>query len=111
MLFTTKSLGLLVALPLSLAYPTTESLTRRFVGGQCGLHVTQFQKNENGVGGSYQYDIRIFDAIQDTIGGVNRLEIPDVQTRSVDSQLPYTVEITSGLLDADPITFRWDGNE
>ncbi|KAL8814388.1 MAG: hypothetical protein Q9191_008556, partial [Dirinaria sp. TL-2023a] len=68
-----------------------------------------WQKNENGVGGDYQYDVQIYDAIHEEMGGANRLDIPDLQTRSVDSQLPYTVDITSGEVDKDAVVFAYAG--
>ncbi|KAL8638207.1 MAG: hypothetical protein Q9228_004615, partial [Teloschistes exilis] len=100
--------ALAILLPLASARPA-DPLAPRFVGGSCAFHITQHQKNEKGVGVDYQYDLRIFDSIQDQIGGVNGLTIPDVQTRSVNSQLPATIDITSGITDADPITFSYAG--
>ena len=107
--FNTPISTLLLTLPLTFAHPTAEKLAPRLVGGWCGLHITQHQKNEDGVGGDYQYDLRIYDAIQEEIGGVNALDIPNLQTRGVDSQLPYVIEITSGEIDPDPIAFAYGG--
>lgn len=111
MQYTAALSAILLALPFTIAHPTgaTTSLKPRFVSGQCGIHVVQWQKNENGVGGDYQYDVRIYDAIQAEIGGTNRLDIPDLQTASVDSQLPNTVDISSGEIDDDPVVFAYAG--
>lgn len=100
--------SLLLLLPLASARPT-ESLAPRFVGGSCAFHIVQHQKNEYGVGADYQYDVRIFDSIQAIIGGENALAIPNLKTASVTSELPFTLDITSGLIDADPITFAYAG--
>lgn len=82
---------------------------KRFVSGYCGFHITQYQKNENGNGADYSFDIRMKDDIQDQIGGINGLTIPSLQTRSVYSELPNTLDITAGSLDVDPITFSYAG--
>ncbi|RYC63563.1 hypothetical protein CHU98_g2619 [Xylaria longipes] len=82
---------------------------RRYVAGNCGVHVTQWQKNENGVGGDYQYDLSIVDAVGDGIGGAVRLDVPDYQSRDVYSQLPYALVVTSGAVDSDPVQFAYAG--
>lgn len=116
MKFTTALIAMAIAtLTPTLAAPTAEANqpAKRYVSGWCGLHITQHQKNENGVGGDYTFDVRIKDSIQAEIGGTNGLAIPSLQTRSLASELPYTLDITAGSLDVDPITFgyagqRWD---
>ncbi|KAF2971664.1 hypothetical protein GQX73_g1882 [Xylaria multiplex] len=107
MLFTiaiisTAFLGLTTASPVS-------SNNRRYVAGTCGIHVTQYQKNENGVGGDYQYDIQIKDGVGAIIGGANHLPIPDLQSATVDSELPFGLVVTSGAFDSDPVGFAYAG--
>lgn len=106
--FTTAVSSLALVLPLALTQPTA-SLKARFAGGQCGLHITQHQKNEDGVGADYKYDLRIIDSIGVTIGGANGLDIADYQSSDVASQLPATVTIYSGGIDADAIRFAYNG--
>ncbi|KAI0448888.1 hypothetical protein F5B21DRAFT_79788 [Xylaria acuta] len=98
--------GLSAASPV--ASPATSN-SRRFVPGQCGVHVTQWQKNENGVGADYQYDVTIVDAVGQGVGGAVRLSVPDYQSGDVYSQLPYTLVITSGAVDSDPVQFAYAG--
>lgn len=102
--------SILLLLPLATPQPV-DSLSPRFVGGTCAFHVTQHQKNEFGMGNDYQYDVRIFDSIQEIIGGINALSIPNLQFANIDSQLPNALVITSGLIDADPITFDYAGQQ
>ncbi|KAK5625961.1 hypothetical protein RRF57_001677 [Xylaria bambusicola] len=96
----------------SIASPVLEgrSVTApRYVGGACGVHVTQWQKNENGVGSAYQYDITIKDAIGAIVGGASRIAIPDYQSKFIGSQLPYGLIVTSGAVDSDPVQFAYAG--
>ncbi|KAI0101021.1 hypothetical protein GGR51DRAFT_575141 [Nemania sp. FL0031] len=93
---------------LSAASPVTSN-ERRYVSGACGIHVTQWQKNENGVGAAYQYDVIIKDAIGESVGGASRLAIGDFQASTVFSQLPYGLVITSGAVDSDPVGFAYAG--
>ena len=102
------TLGLTSALP---SPSSSSTLQRRYVAGWCGLHIVQHQKNEDGTGADYKYDVRIYDAIQAEIGGTNGLDIPDYQSATVDSQLPYGVVLTSGALDADPIGLAYAGED
>ncbi|KAI0539460.1 hypothetical protein GGR58DRAFT_464364 [Xylaria digitata] len=87
--------------------------TRLYVPGKCYMHVTQWQKNENGVGNDYEYDVRLKDAIKGPIGGVDHMAIPSSQTGKVvggkDSQLPYDMIISSGAVDKDPVHFAYAG--
>ncbi len=90
--------------------PTSVS-NQRFVSGGCNVHVTQWQKNENGVGGAYQFDVRITDAIGAIIGGANRLTIEDFKSADVASDLPYFVVISAGAVDGDPVQFAYAGRQ
>ncbi|KAG7001301.1 hypothetical protein G7Y79_00032g066540 [Physcia stellaris] len=109
----TTALTAMVATTLAsaLAAPTAEAHqpTKRYARGYCGLHITQHQKNEFGVGRDYQFDIRLYDNNKVQIGGTNGLAIPSGQTRSLDSQLPYTLDITAGNVDRDQIGFAYAG--
>lgn len=67
-----SSADLVTAAPAS----SPNQVEKRYVPGQCGVHVTQYQRNEDGAGGDYTFDVRIYDAIQATIGGTNDLAIP-----------------------------------
>ncbi|KAI0121951.1 hypothetical protein F4814DRAFT_445902 [Daldinia grandis] len=91
---------------LSIAAPAQE---KRYIGGQCGVHVVQYQKNENGVGADYKFDIRIVDAGSTTIGLDNGHTIPDFQSASISSELPYQLIVTVGSADADAVQFAYAG--
>ena len=114
MKFTTALIAMAAAtLAPSLAAPTAEAHqpTKRYARGYCGLHITQHQRNEFGVGRDYQFDVRIYDNNKVQIGGTTnrRLAIPNGQTRSLASQLPYTLDISAGGGDWDPIGFAYAG--
>ena len=104
----TAAAVLIATLGLSSAFPSPSSsssftLQRRYVAGWCGLHIVQHQKNEHNVGPNYEYDVRIYDAIQSEIGGTNGVAIPNTQSSSIVSQLSYDVTLASGILDTDPV--------
>jgi len=94
----------------SIALALASSALGEFTGGNCGVHITQWQKNENGVGGDYQYDVRLYDAVQVAEGGANRLAVADFACGGVDSALPLVFEVCSGSVDSDPITFHYGGD-
>ncbi|KAI4202395.1 MAG: hypothetical protein LQ350_002613 [Teloschistes chrysophthalmus] len=101
---------LAILLPLASARPA-DPLAPRFAPGWCTFHITQHQRNEKDVnsGNDYHYDLRILDSAQAEIGRTIGLAIPDLEARSVTSDLPFTIDITSGLIDKDPITFHYAG--
>ncbi|KAI6085697.1 hypothetical protein F4821DRAFT_260609 [Hypoxylon rubiginosum] len=109
MQFTTAFIAAAIA-DFSFAMPTTE---KRFVSGQCGIHVTQFQKNENGVGSEYQFTVQIKDAVGDGIGGVKGQAIADRTSFDIlpgpSNELPAKLTLTAGSVDSDPITFAYNG--
>ena len=80
-----------------------------FVPGRCGIHVTQWQKNENGVGADYQFDVVVNDGVGNGVGGVSRLAVPDFETRSFTSGLNGDISITAGAVDADSVKFVYEG--
>ncbi|KAK7753698.1 hypothetical protein SLS62_004321 [Diatrype stigma] len=95
---------------LSAAAPAT--LEERFASGACGIHVNQWQKNENGVGGQYQFEVVIRDALSNIVGGTSkgdRLSIADLSSASLPSALPYQLVISVGAVDSDPVQFSYAG--
>ncbi|KAI0970409.1 hypothetical protein F4678DRAFT_138725 [Xylaria arbuscula] len=94
---------------LSSGSPTSVN-NRRFSSGSCGIHVTQYQKNENGVGGAYKFDVRIVDAIGAIIGGVSGLAIEDFSSGDVTSQLPDVLVISTGTADNDAVRLDYAGS-
>ena len=92
----------------------TSALNKRYVTGWCGLHVTQYQKNEGPAGSDggtseYRLDLTIFDAVQDPIGGVSKLSVPGGVFTGIDSQLPDVLEVLVGGADAQPVRFQYNG--
>lgn len=81
------------------------------------MHVVQWQRNEDGVGGDYAFDVLIYDADKNEIGLVSEASIdPKMKSLVVDSNLPYTVDITASGGDDDPVQFvyagqSWDSND
>ncbi|MCJ1446986.1 MAG: hypothetical protein MMC23_007494 [Stictis urceolatum] len=102
------ALGLLT---LSIAAPLTSSLSheKRFASGHCKLHVTQHQKNEYGIHDKYQFDLRLYDAIGEIIGGENSAEVADLESISSTSQLPYTIDMSIGKQDSNKLRFSYAG--
>ena len=88
-----------------------------YTPGWCTMHVVQWQRNENGVGADYAFDVLIYDADKQEIGLVSKASIdPTTKSLSVNSNLPYTVDITAAGADADPVQFKyadqsWDSND
>ncbi|RYP81686.1 hypothetical protein DL769_001918 [Monosporascus sp. CRB-8-3] len=92
---------------LSTAAPTLEE---RYVPGACGIHVTQYQKNQGGVGSEYKFTVTIKDAVDDIIGGIRDQAIADFQSTTVFSELPHSLVITVGSVDDDPVRFAYAGH-
>ena len=114
MQFTTTLITMTAAfIGLSAAAPApAAALEERFVPGQCGVHVTQFQKNQNGVGADYKFEVIIKDAVGAIIGGDSGLVIPDFGSAPVSNEvggLPNQLVLTVGSVDADPVQFSYNG--
>lgn len=85
--------------------PDETDTTPSYQPSNCGLHFVQYQKNE-GPGddtSQYRYDLTILDANGMTIGSQSLIE----GGGSVGSALPYTVTISSGATDDDPVSFAY----
>ncbi|MCJ1444167.1 MAG: hypothetical protein MMC23_004668 [Stictis urceolatum] len=100
----------LAATFVSAALAANAGLEKRFTPGFCVVCVTQYQKNENGVGAEYEYDIQLTDGAALDIGGVNRQPIPDGGFFDLESQAPDVLVIQSGGIDNNPIGFRYNGD-
>ncbi|KAJ7793542.1 hypothetical protein B0H13DRAFT_2513881, partial [Mycena leptocephala] len=62
----------------------TKELSQRYVGGWCGVHITQKQPDEAGV-----FTVTLKDAVGNVIGGVsNVIVVGNGNGFGVDSQLP-----------------------
>ncbi len=96
-MYSKSFLSALLMASLAVASP---ALNRR---SWCGVHVTQYQKNENGVGGTYEFDATLKDQNGTPIGSVSRQPTP----ADVTSSLPYVLIITAGNVDSDPVRFDY----
>ncbi|KAF2281228.1 uncharacterized protein EI97DRAFT_463594 [Westerdykella ornata] len=83
--------------------PTNE---KGYAPGQCGIHVTHYQKPDP-VKDSYSLEIKLFDNNEVEIGASGRVG----PNYSLGSKLPYTVEVRTGAVDADPVRFAYAGFE
>ena len=72
------------------------------------MHITQHQKPIPGID-NYKLDIKIFDDLQNQIGGVDGVDAPAGMGVGVTSQLPYVLIVTAGNVDADAILFDYAG--
>ena len=74
------------------------------------MHVVQYQRNENGIGADYAFDVLIYDADKKPIGQVSKASIDGTtKTLNVNSNLPYVLVITADGGDADPVKFAYGG--
>ena len=78
--------------------------------GWCVMHVTQFQRNENGIGDQFAFDVIMTDADTKAIGQIDKQPV-DPMTHSIgmDSNLPAVMIITADGGDDDPIKFAYNG--
>jgi hypothetical protein len=93
--------------PLNSDGPVNE---RGYAPGDCSIHVTHFQKPDPSKD-SYSLDLKVYDNNENEIGGSGKVG----PNHSLASKLPYTVEVTTGGVDADPVRFgyagfEWDSN-
>ena len=88
--------------------PANPSNTQ-YTPGWCGVHVTQFQKNEadSNPTGNYLLSVTIFDAAQKQIGQVEKVDAPSGQGVNVDSVLPYVLIVTAQNVDDDAVLFAY----
>lgn len=88
--------------------------------GWCSMHVVQYQKNEsdgpNQGSPDYLIEISLFDNEGkpivllncDNCGYTGRVVAPDGSTQSIESILPFPMNITVGAVDSDAILFSYD---
>lgn len=88
-----------------------------YLPGSCGVHVTQYQKNEgpaaaNGAGGTsnYRFDITLFDNNRVQIGRVLLADAPGGAGVGVTSALPWVLIVTAENVDDDPVQFAYAGS-
>lgn len=87
-----------------------------YAPGWCGVHVTQYQKNEgpnasNGNGGTsdYRLDVEIFDSNQFSIDKVTTQDAPAGQAVNVQGKLPGPLSVTAQNVDSDAVLFSYQG--
>ena len=88
-----------------------------FTPGWCTFHVVQYQRDQNGVGGDYAFDLELFDGAQQPIGSIAKQAV-DAATKSLDvpSTLPLTLVVTARGPDEAPVLFAygdqsWDSDD
>lgn len=82
-----------------------------FDPGWCGVHITQYQKNE-GPGldtENYRFDVILYDSDQELVGELELLSIPSGETQQVGSTLPYTFGVTAPDTDDDAVYMSYNG--
>ncbi|KAF2687029.1 hypothetical protein K458DRAFT_295702, partial [Lentithecium fluviatile CBS 122367] len=79
---------------------------RGYRPGWCGVHVTQYQKPDPSKD-QYSLDAIIKDANENRIGGTDARGGPAL---SLGGKLPMTVEVRTGGVDADPVSFGYGGD-
>lgn len=89
-------------------------LAKRYASGWCGVHVTQYQKNEGPAdtptgNSEYRLTVSLYDALQDSMGGAPLLEATGGVYEDVDSALPDVFEVEVGANDAQPVLFLYNG--
>jgi hypothetical protein len=86
-----------------------ETSSLNYIPGWCGLHVTQFQKNDpdSNPTGNYLLSITIFDAAQKQIGHVKRADAPAGQGVGLTSALPWVLITTAQNVDDDVVLFAY----
>ena len=107
--------------PSSPAPPTTSSAPApSYAPGWCGMHVIQYQKNENdgpnAKGTEYLIDVSLFDGKQQPIplqdcnncGNTARTVALNGNPNTFKSSLPFDVIVTVGAVDNDPINFEYN---
>lgn len=76
-----------------------------YTPGWCGVHVTQYQKNE-GPGDdieNYRFTVVLKDADGKPVGEQDYVSIPSGETSSFTSTLPWTFDLTAPNVDDDAI--------
>lgn len=76
-----------------------------YATGWCVAHITQYQKTDPATD-SYSVEVAIYDANENEIGSTGGA-VSSADTVSVTSALPWTLEVTTGSVDDDPVTFAY----
>lgn len=86
-----------------------EIIKGSYTSGQCGVHVTQYQKNEpkSNPTGDYKFDITIKDAAGATIGTKLGATAKNGVGVDVDSMLPLVLIVTAQKVDDDAVLFKY----
>ncbi|PGG96126.1 hypothetical protein AJ79_09723 [Helicocarpus griseus UAMH5409] len=91
--------------------PDTPNPKKPWTGGQCGIHIIQYQKNQKAhkTGKDFQFDIEVFDGRQKSMGGVKKKKAPNGKKFNVKSKLPHLVVVTAHAFDDSAIDFAYAG--
>ncbi len=105
---------------LDLAPSTPAAAPPSYATGWCGMHIVQYQKNEQGdpahpSNPEYVIDVSLFDAKQKPIplkncngcGNTASTVAPNGKAAYIESSLPYGMEITCGAVDSDAVLFAY----
>lgn len=106
--FTTTTAIITAALALTAS--AAPSMEKRYAHGYCGVHITQFQKNEGGGDTSeYRLSVELYDSNKAPLNGINAAPVADGASLDLDSPLPAVFITTVGHVDSDTLAFAYNG--
>ena len=83
-----------------------------YQGGWCTFHITQFQRNEDGVGPNYDFSVILYDAAGKIVGQEDKVAIdPTTKALAMDSNLPLVLVISATGGDFDPVSFSYGSQQ
>jgi len=93
------------------ADPDKSAAAEGFYPGWCGVHVTQYQKNEADTNptANYKLDITVKDAANEQVGAVTKADAPGGQGVGVTGRLPLVLTVTAQSVDGDAVLFAYGG--
>lgn len=84
--------------------------TSTYAPGWCTMHITQFQRNEDGIGANFAFSVLMYDAKGTAIGQVTQQPVDSTsRALDMDSNLPYVLVINTGGADTSPLNFMYAG--
>lgn len=91
--------------------PTMALSSHTYTPGWCGVHVTQYHRNESSDNprSDFKFDFRIYDGAEALLATFMGADIPSGLTLSIVAPLPTVFNVTAKGTDDDPVLFEYNG--